>query len=121
MLRTSTLGAIAAATVLLGSTVPTAAVGEERPPVAILDCFITPNVGTARVGGTAISYVNAGSTTLHRITFEVDYHTLDADLQRTVDDYGTFAPGKRIDHHFDTYQGESYTSYLPACRAVAAR
>ncbi len=112
---------IAAATVLLGSTVHGPALGEDRPAIAIINCFVTPDVGSGRVGGTAISYVNSGPATLHRITFEVDYHTLDADLQRTVDDYGTFAPGQRIDHHFDTYEGESYTSYLPVCRAIAAR
>ena len=62
------------------------------PPVTVVSCNVTLQGNTRQAGGVDITYVNAGTTVLHRVTFDVGYHTLEADIRRTVDDEGTFAP-----------------------------
>ena len=78
------------------------------PPVTVLSCLVTPSVNSRQANGIEISFVNAGTGVLHHVTFEVGYHTIDADIARTVNDTGSFAPGVRIDHHFDEFAGVSW-------------
>ncbi len=84
------------------------------PPVAVLACYVTPNAMSRQASGIDIVYVNTGATTLHHISFDVTYHTIDADVPGTVEDTGTFAPGAHIDHHFDTFEGQSFIPGSPA-------
>jgi len=84
------------------------------PPVAVLACYVTPNAMTEQATGIDIVYVNMGATTLHHISFDVSYHTIDADVPGSVEDTGTFSPGVHIDHHFDTFEGQSFIAGSPA-------
>ena len=114
---------VAAVAAILGLTATAGSASGDvakAPPVTVLGCAITPQMSNRQASGTEIAYVNTGSNVLHHVTFKVDFHTIDADLSRTVDDTGTFAPGVRIDHHFDSYAGVSYTTYEPECTVTAA-
>jgi hypothetical protein len=77
-------------------------------PVKILGCIVTPDMTTRAANGTRIVFINTGSTALHSVTFDIDYHTLDNEAYRTITDVGTFAPGVQIDHHYDAFIGTSY-------------
>ena len=85
----------------------------DAPPVTVLRCYVTPNALTRQASGVDIAYVNKGPTTLHRVTFKVKYHTIDADIEREVVDAGTFAPGVAVDHHFDALEGQSFIPASP--------
>jgi hypothetical protein len=61
-----------------------------------------------QASGVAISFVNTGNVVLHHVTFDVAYHTIDADISREVRDTGVFGPGARIDHHFDEFEGVTF-------------
>jgi hypothetical protein len=78
------------------------------PPVTVISCAVTPSMTSRQASGVAISFVNAGTAVLHHVTFEVGYHTIEADIARTVQDTGSFGPGVRIDHHFDEFEGVSF-------------
>jgi len=78
------------------------------PPVAVLSCAVTASMTSRQASGVAISFVNTGSAVLHHVTFDVAYHTIDADIARTVTDTGSFGPGVRIDHHFDEFEGVTF-------------
>jgi hypothetical protein len=84
------------------------------PPVTVLACYVTPNAMTRQASGIAIVYVNTGTTTLHHVSFDVRYHTIDATVPGSVEDTGSFAPGVRIEHHFDTFEGQSFIPGSPA-------
>jgi hypothetical protein len=114
MIRSLTAAAVAA--LALGPLAPalaqTAPSPEPAGPVKILACYVTPQVGGRLAEGTTITFVNTGATTLHSISFDVRYHTIENDLIRTFDDSGTFSPGARITHAYDAYRGVSWTGGL---------
>jgi hypothetical protein len=84
------------------------------PPVTVLACYVTPDMMTRQASGIDIVYVNTGTTTLHRVSFDVRYHTTDATVPGSVEDAGTFAPGVKIEHHFDTFEGQRFIPGSPA-------
>ena len=78
------------------------------PPVAVIFCAVTPGADSRQAGGIEVAFVNTGTTVLHHVTFDIGYHTIDADIARTVTDTGTFSPGVRIEHHLDAFAGISF-------------
>jgi hypothetical protein len=95
---------------------------EPTQPVTVLGCIVTPDLNGRLANGTRIVFVNTGSTVLHSITFDIDYHTLDNEAYRTITDAGTFAPGVRIDHHYDAFIGTSYNgNQTKSCVVTDAR
>jgi hypothetical protein len=88
-------------------------------PVLIKQCFVTaprPMSKTAR--GTQIDYIIYGKKNASQITFAVGYRNAAQHFLRTVTDYGSFAPGVLIQHHFAlfndvTYAGQQTSSCVP--------
>jgi hypothetical protein len=87
-------------------------------------CFITlPKLMSKKVSGTQIVYENIGKRTYSSVTFLVGYRNSESRFLRKVTDQGKFAPGAKINHHFDlyyndvTYGGKATTS----CGALTAQ
>ncbi len=91
--------------------------------VKIERCSITkPRPFSHHPTGTRIDYVNAGPVVLHDITFQVAYRNADANIVRTFDDVGTFAPNEPVKHHFDAFSDVQYAGATPArCVVVGVR
>jgi len=95
---------------------PVAAAGTARAQtlgephaVKITRCFISkPRPFSHHPTGTQIDYVNAGPVVLHDVTFQVVYRNGDANIARTFDDVGTFAPNEPVQHHFDAFSDVLY-------------
>ena len=101
---------------------PAPADAQAAPTVRVLRCYVYLDPGSGQVGGTVIAFENTGTAPLHRVRFDVAYHTIDNDLVRTVVDAGTFAPGVRIEHQYDEYRGISFYGSEPtSCVATSAR
>ena len=80
-----------------------------------------PGQGPSQAQGTTITFVNTGKAVLKKITFEVKYRSFSADLSRTIDDVGSFAPGVKITHNYDAYRGVSWQGSTPtSCEATSA-
>jgi len=91
------------------------------PPVAVILCAVTPGADFRQAGGVEVAFVNTGTTVLHHVTFDIGYHTIDADIARSVTDAGTFSPGFRIEHHLDAFAGISFLgSATSSCVASEA-
>jgi hypothetical protein len=109
------LGVVLCATFAVASYVPAFAAA----PVLVKQCFITePRPLSKNAGGTQIDYIIYGKKSAQSITFAVGYRNAAQHFLRTVTDYGTFAPGTEIQHHFDlyndvTYAGKQVTSCIP--------
>jgi hypothetical protein len=88
-------------------------------PVLVKQCFVTsPKPLSKNAGGTQIDYIIYGKKNASQITFAVGYRNAAQHFLRTVTDYGTFAPGVEIQHHFSlysdvTYAGQHVTSCAP--------
>jgi len=88
-------------------------------PVLIKQCFVSqPRPLSKTAGGTQIDYIIYGKKNAAQITFAVGYRNAAQHFLRTVTDYGNFAPGIEIQHHFDlyndvTYAGKQVTSCIP--------
>jgi hypothetical protein len=88
-------------------------------PVLVKQCFvIKPKPLSHNAGGTQIDYIIYGKKNASQITFAVGYRNSAQHFMRTVTDYGTFAPGTEIQHHFAlyndvTYAGSQTTSCVP--------
>ncbi len=88
-------------------------------PVLVKQCFvIQPKPLSKNAGGTQIDYIIYGKKSAASITFAVGYRNAAQHFLRTVTDYGEFAPGTEIQHHFDlyndvTYAGKQVTSCVP--------
>jgi hypothetical protein len=86
----------------------------------IVRCFVTkPRPFSHRPTGTQIDFVNTGPLVLHDITFQIAYRNGDANITRTFDDVGTFAPNEPIDHHFDAFTDVQYAGPEPTSCLVA--
>jgi len=127
MFSRSTIGSLATAgaAILALGTGPAAAQDapstQAAPPVRVLTCYVYRDPASGQIGGTVIGFENTGTAPLHRVRFEVAYHTIDNDLVRTVVDAGTFAPGVRIEHQYDEYRGISFDGIDPtSCTATSA-
>lgn len=88
-------------------------------PVLVKQCFVSqPKPLSKTAGGTQIDYIIYGKKNAAQITFAVGYRNAAQHFLRTVTDYGNFAPGVEIQHHFDlyndvTYAGKQVTSCIP--------
>ena len=108
-----------AAILPLGSTSARAA----SNPISIIHCFvIQPRPMSRTAGGTQIVYVNNGSKTATRITFQVGYRNAENKYLRKVTDVGNFAPGAQIDHRFDLFSDVTYAGkQTQSCSAISVR
>jgi hypothetical protein len=78
-------------------------------PVLVKQCFvISPKPLSKNAGGTQINYIIYGKKNASQITFAVAYRNSAQHFLRTVTDYGTFAPGTEIQHHFSLYNDVTY-------------
>ncbi|MBV8155226.1 MAG: hypothetical protein JO029_14380 [Candidatus Eremiobacteraeota bacterium] len=78
-------------------------------PVLVKQCFISaPKLMSKNASGTQIDYIIYGKKNASQITFAVAYRNAAQHFLRTVTDYGTFAPGVEIQHHFDLYNDVTY-------------
>ncbi len=78
-------------------------------PVLVKQCFVTqPKPLSKNASGTQIDYIIYGKKPASSITFLVGYRNAAQSFSRTVTDYGTFAPGTEIQHHFDLYNDVTY-------------
>ncbi len=85
-------------------------------PVLVKQCFITPPKPLSKnASGTQIDYVIYGKKKAASITFAVTYRNSAQNFLRTVTDYGTFAPGTEIQHHFDLYNDVTYAGKQATC------
>ncbi|HEX4014925.1 MAG TPA: hypothetical protein VHX17_13700 [Candidatus Cybelea sp.] len=88
-------------------------------PVLVKNCFIvSPKPLSHKAGGTQIDYIIYGKKNAAQITFAVGYRNSAQNFLRTVTDYGNFAPGVEIQHHFSlyndvTYSGKQVTHCMP--------
>jgi hypothetical protein len=88
-------------------------------PVSVKQCFVSsPKPFSKNAGGTQIDYIIYGKKNAESITFAVGYRNAAQHFLRTVTDYGNFAPGTEIQHHFSlyndvTYAGKQVTSCVP--------
>lgn len=112
--RTLTVLALGAAIAGLAVAPATAAA-----PVLVKQCFISsPKPLSHKAGGTQIDYIIYGKKNAAAITFAVGYRNSAQNFLRTVTDYGNFAPGTEIQHHFSlysdvTYSGKQVSSCVP--------
>jgi hypothetical protein len=105
---------------------PLAATAQPAPDSSVVKidaCLITkPKPFSHHPTGTEIAFVNTGPTILHGVTFKVDYRTPDANLTRTFEDAGTFAPNEPVKHHYAAYSDVEYAGAKPvSCTATAVR
>jgi hypothetical protein len=104
--------AISAAAIALGAALlgPAGAqVAGDPHAVKIARCYVTkPRPFSHRPTGTQIDYVNAGPVVLHDVTFRVVYRNGYANIARTFDDVGIFAPNEPVKHHFDAFSDVAY-------------
>lgn len=114
------LGRVSLAVVLGASfLVVSHAPAQAAAPVLVKQCFVTqPRPLSKTAGGTQIDYIIYGKKHAAAITFAVGYRNAAQHFLRTVTDYGNFAPGIEIQHHFDlyndvTYAGKQVTSCVP--------
>ncbi|HEY2473762.1 MAG TPA: hypothetical protein VGI19_03080 [Candidatus Cybelea sp.] len=115
-----TLGRIGAVLALSATIAGTAmAPASAAAPVLVKQCFIsTPKPFSHKAGGTQIDYIIYGKKNAAQITFAVAYRNSAQTFLRTVTDYGNFAPGQEIQHHFSlyndvTYAGKQVVSCVP--------
>jgi hypothetical protein len=118
--------AATAAGALLGLAVPAAVRAQSMGPphpVKIARCYVTkPRPFSHHPTGTQIDYVNAGPVVLHDVTFQVVYRNGDANIARTFDDVGTFAPNEPVKHHFDAFSDVLYTGpAVTSCAVTGVR
>jgi hypothetical protein len=92
-------------------------------PVKIARCYVTkPLPFSHHPTGTQIDYVNDGPVILHDVTFQVVYRNGDANIARTFDDVGTFAPNEPVKHHFDAFSDVLYTgAAVTSCTVTGVR
>ena len=85
-------------------------------PVLVKQCFIIePKPLSKNAGGTQIDYIIYGKKNAAQITFLVTYRNAAQNFVRTVTDYGNFAPGVEIQHHFDLYNDVTYAGKQATC------
>lgn len=116
-----TLGRISSVLVLCAVSVSgfSAPAAAAYTPVSVKQCFISsPKPFSKNAGGTQIDYIIYGKKNAEQITFAVGYRNAAQNFLRRVTDYGDFAPGTEIQHHFDlyndvTYAGKQTTSCVP--------
>jgi hypothetical protein len=94
-------------------------------PISIQQCFVSqPKLMSHTAGGTQIDYTNNGKYTATQVTFAVGYRNAASHFVRRVVDYGSFAPGAAIQHHFDLYNDVTYsgkqTDFCYATKVVFA-
>jgi len=124
MKRTKQLICGLAALLFAAGCLLSAAVAQAKTnPISIQHCFITVPKGLSKkAGGTQIGYVNRGPKTAESVTFAVGYRNAAQHFLRRVTDYGSFAPGALIDHHFSLYSDVTYAGKQnQGCRAVAVK
>lgn len=114
------LGRLSLAVVLGASfAVASHAPAQAAAPVLVKQCFVSePRPLSKNASGTQIDYIIYGKKNAAQITFAVGYRNAAQHFLRTVTDYGSFAPGVEIQHHFDlyndvTYAGKQVTSCVP--------
>ena len=85
-------------------------------PVLVKQCFVTPPRPLSKnAGGTQIDYIIYGKKNAAQITFAVTYQNSAQKFLRTVTDYGTFAPGTEIQHHFSLFNDVTYGGKQATC------
>jgi hypothetical protein len=120
MILTSRL-ALAAAFVAALALPP--AMASAANPIVIEQCFVTvPKAMSKLASGTQIVYVNHSSKTAKHVTFAVGYRNSSNHYLRRVTDDGNFAPGVKINHHFDLFNDVIYGGKTTqSCNAVAVK
>ena len=115
------MGAVVAATLALG-LVPAGASAASNP-IQIEQCFVTvPKAMSKLASGTQIVYVNKSSKTASHVTFAVGYRNSESHFLRKVTDDGKFAPGAKINHHFDLYNDVTYGGKTTqSCSAISVK
>jgi hypothetical protein len=107
-----TLGLVLCAAVAGVSMAPAVAAA----PVLVKQCFISPPKPLSKnASGTQIDYIIYGKKNAAQITFAVTYRNAAQHFIRTVTDYGSFAPGTEIQHHFDLYNDVTYAGKQATC------
>ncbi|HTU82999.1 MAG TPA: hypothetical protein VMF61_12765 [Candidatus Acidoferrales bacterium] len=85
-------------------------------PVLVKQCFVTPPKPLSKnASGTQIDYIIYGKKNAESITFAVTYRNAAQHFLRTVTDYGNFAPGTEIQHHFSLYNDVTYAGKQASC------
>jgi hypothetical protein len=102
---------------------PPAVAPAAQNPIVIEQCFITvPKAMSKLASGTQIVYVNHSSKTAKHVTFAVAYRNSETHYLRKVTDDGTFAPGTKINHHFDLYNDITYGGKtVQSCNPVSVK
>jgi hypothetical protein len=92
-------------------------------PIVIEQCFVTvPKAMSKLASGTQIVYVNRSAKTAKHVTFAVGYRNSSNHYLRRVIDDGNFAPGVKINHHFDLFNDVIYGGKTTqSCNAVAVK
>jgi hypothetical protein len=121
MMLTSRLALGAAFVVALA--LPPAMAPAAQNPIVIEQCFITvPKAMSKLASGTQIVYTNRSSKTAKHVTFAVGYRNSSNHYLRRIVDDGNFAPGVKINHHFDLYNDVIYGGKtVQSCNAVAVK
>ncbi len=110
---------LTAGVALAAAVVAASAPAYAAAPVLVKQCFVSqPKPLSKNASGTQIDYIIYGKKNAAQITFAVGYRNSAQNFLRTVTDYGTFAPGVEIQHHFDlyndvTYAGKQVSSCVP--------
>ncbi|HEV8020981.1 MAG TPA: hypothetical protein VGP41_06925 [Candidatus Lustribacter sp.] len=93
------------------------------PDVKVLQCFVTvPKHFSKKASGTQIVYVNMGTRPLSSVTFAVGYRNSAENFVRKVVDQGMFAPGVKVNHHFDLYSDVEFGGKATTlCGAIAGK
>ena len=115
--------ALASMAVVMTAALGPVTAGAASNPITIEQCFITvPKAMSKLASGTQIVYTNSSSKTATHVTFAVAYRNSATHFLRKVTDDGTFAPGAKINHHFDLYNDVTYGGKTTqSCKAVAVK